>query len=80
MKLNLDVYNKIFESLFDVEEIQLNNEFNSDTVSDWDSLAHMELVSQIEDAFDIMLETDDIIQFKGYEHGKKILEKYGIII
>ena len=46
----------------------------------WDSLAHMELIAQLEDVFGIMLETEDIIHFGGYENGKKILAKYGIEI
>ena len=38
----------------------------------------MELIAQLEDEFGIMLDTDDITHFGGYENGKKILSKYGI--
>jgi hypothetical protein len=31
------------------------------------------LVAALEDAFDIMMETDDIIALSSYEEGKKIL-------
>lgn len=76
--MNLQKYNKIFMSLFEVTEEQLNSEFNFGKVSGWDSLAHMELVAQLEDEFGILFETDDITHFGGYENGKKVLAKYGI--
>ena len=33
------------------------------------------MVAAIEDAFDIMMDTDDIIDFSSFEKGKEILEK-----
>ncbi|MDD3411175.1 MAG: acyl carrier protein, partial [Eubacteriales bacterium] len=42
----------------------------------WDSVGHMSLVAAVEDAFDVMLEMDDIIDFSSYEKGKEILRKY----
>lgn len=44
----------------------------------WDSVAHMVLMSEIENTFDIMLDTDDVIDFSSFEKGKEILRKYGI--
>lgn len=41
----------------------------------WDSVGHMTLVASLEEAFDIMLETDDIIDLSSYEKGKEILSK-----
>ena len=39
----------------------------------------MELVSELEDAFDIEMETDDIIDFNSFEKGITILnEKYNV--
>jgi acyl carrier protein len=32
----------------------------------WDSLGHMALVAEIEEAFDIMMETDDVIAMSSY--------------
>ena len=42
-------------------------------IPEWDSVGHMELVAAIEDAFDIMMDTDDIIDFSSFEKGKEIL-------
>ena len=48
-------------------------------ISAWDSVGHMSLVSALEDTFDIMMDTDDIIDFSSFEKGMDILSKnYGI--
>ena len=36
------------------------------------------MIAELEDKFEIMLDTDDIIDFSSYEIGKDILKKYGI--
>ena len=36
-------------------------------IPEWDSVAHMQLVAEIEDSFDIMLETDDVIRLSSFE-------------
>ena len=47
-------------------------------IPEWDSVAHMQLVGEIEDNFDIMLETDDVIAMSSYPVTKEILLKYGV--
>ena len=47
-------------------------------VREWDSVAHMALVAEIEDSFDIMLETDDVIGLSSFDAAKEILAKYGV--
>lgn len=44
----------------------------------WDSVGHMRLIANLEDAFDIMLDMDDIIDFSSFEKGKEILRKYDV--
>ena len=46
----------------------------------WDSVGHMALVARLEDAFDIMMEMDDIIDLSSFEKGKEILRKYDVEI
>lgn len=47
-------------------------------IPEWDSVAHMQLVAEVEDAFDIMLDTDDVIGMSSFEVAKDILTKYGV--
>lgn len=47
-------------------------------IPEWDSVAHMAVVAEIEDAFDIMLEIDDVVGMSSFEVTKDILDKYGV--
>jgi acyl carrier protein len=49
------------------------------SIPEWDSVAHMQLVAEIEDAFDIMIDTDDVIAMADFEITRKIVEKYGVV-
>lgn len=44
-------------------------------IPNWDSVGHMGLIAAIEDAFDIMMDTDDIIDLSSFEKGMEILSK-----
>ena len=76
---NLEKYNKIFEETLNVSEEQLA-ELEYQGVQDWDSVGHMSLVAEIEDTFNIEMETDDIIEFSSYKVGMSILKKYKVNI
>jgi acyl carrier protein len=76
---NLEKYNKAFCDAFEIQESQLNG-LQYQGVELWDSVGHMTLVANIEDAFDIMMETDDIVDFSSYEKGKELLKKYNVEI
>jgi len=74
----LEKYNKVFSESLELNIDQLSGLQYQGTAL-WDSVGHMTLVAAIEDEFDIMLETDDIIDFSSYEKGKTILtNSYGI--
>ena len=74
---NLEKYKEVFLEAFSVDENSIENlEYNS--ITDWDSVGHMGLIAGLEEAFDVMLEMDDIIEFSSYAQGKKILKKYSI--
>lgn len=45
----------------------------------WDSVGHVNLMSEIEETFDVSLEPDDILDFKSFEIGKGLLKKYGVV-
>ena len=69
---NLEKYNEVFCKTFEITEDKLAGLKYQD-IDAWDSVGHMTLVSNLEDTFDIMMETDDIIDLSSYEKGKEIL-------
>lgn len=75
---NLEKYNKAFCDTFEITEDKLPSLKYQD-VPLWDSVGHMSLVAALEEAFDIMMETDDIIDISSYANGKEILKKYEIV-
>ena len=46
----------------------------------WDSVGYMTLIAALEDAYDIMMEMDDIIDLSSFDKGKEILRKYDVEI
>ena len=71
---NLEKYNQAFVEAFEITEDQLLG-LEYQAIEQWDSVGHMGLVATLEDVFDIMMDTDDIIDFSSYEKGKEILAK-----
>ena len=76
---NFEKYTFAFTSTFDVSPEDVA-ELKYQSIEAWDSVGHMGLVAAIEDAFNIMMEPDDIIDLSSFEKGKEILKKYGIDI
>lgn len=74
---NVEKYNNVFMENLQISEDQLSG-LQYQGVELWDSVGHMSLVAALEDEFDIMIDTDDIIDLSSYEKGKEILAKYGV--
>lgn len=74
---NLEKLNQAFCESFEVEESQLK-ELEYQAVESWDSVGHMTLVAALEEAFDIMMEMDDIIDMSSYEKAIELMKKYDV--
>lgn len=79
MEMNsLEKYNAVFKNAFGVNEGDFGKELTYQSIPAWDSVGHMQLIAALEEAFDIMLEMDDIIDLSSFEKGKEILKKYNV--
>lgn len=76
---NKEKYVNAFVEALEIEENQVEG-LQYQGIAAWDSVGHMSLVAAIEDAFDIMMDTDDIIDFSSYEKGIELLKKYDVEI
>jgi acyl carrier protein len=74
---NLEKYTNAFTETLGITADQTEG-LEYQAIPAWDSVGHMTLVAAIEDAFDIMMDTDDIIDLSSFEKGKEILAKYDI--
>ena len=75
---NIEKYINAFVNAFSVDSEQAKT-LKYQEIPAWDSVGHMGLMARMEDAFGIMMEPDDIIDFSSFEKGKEILStKYSI--
>lgn len=78
MATTIEKYTEAFCQAFDIDaETARTLKFQG--IDAWDSVGHMGLVAQLEEAFDIMLEPDDIVDLNSFEKGKEILAKYNVV-
>jgi len=77
---NIDKYDKVFMECFSVDKTKLKKNLEYNSISQWDSVGHMSMIAALEEAFDVVFEMDDIIDFSSYNTGKEILKKYKINI
>ena len=74
---NIEKYNNVFKEMFDID-VEALKELHYQDIDEWDSVGHMSLMAALEDSFDIMIDTEDIIDFESYVKGIEILQKYGV--
>jgi len=74
---NLEKLATVFAETFGISENKVNG-LQYQGIDQWDSVGHMTLVAAIEDAFDIQLDTDDIIDMSSFEKAQEILAKYDV--
>ena len=77
---NMEKYVKVFTDTLDITEEQTKG-LQYTAIPAWDSVGHMALIAGLEDAFDIMMDTDDIIDLSSFVKGQEILrERYQVEI
>lgn len=67
-----------FSASLGIEKASVVDELTYNSIPQWDSIAHMTLVAELEGVFDVMLDTDDIIDMSTVKKSKEILTKYGV--
>lgn len=77
---NLEKYNDIFVEVFGIIPEALSDNFNKDNIEAWDSVHQLNLVTLAEEAFDVMLDPEDIMAFTSYAAGKEILRRQDVEI
>ena len=70
------IVKRIFCEVLGVDESDVDDTTSYNSFRPWDSLKHLQLVSMLEDEFDIEFEMDDIIAMENFGLVKKIVAKY----
>jgi acyl carrier protein len=65
--------NEVLSSVFRMKEESLNDDLTMSDIEKWDSLTHMDLITSIEENFDIELSMDEIMEMQDIKTIKKIV-------
>ena len=71
---SLEKYNKIFMTVLGVPETALNDSFTFKDVPVWDSVAHLSLISMLEDEFDVQIDPEKTENIKTVGEAVELLK------
>jgi len=61
-----------------IDETKISDSMSRKNVKEWDSMAHLMLVSELESAFEVTIDDEDIMEIQTVADIKKTLKKLGI--
>jgi acyl carrier protein len=61
-----------------ISQDQVTDELEYNSIPQWDSVAHMVLVAALEEAYGIMLDTDEIVAMSSIGKVREILGRYDV--
>ena len=67
-----------FANALGIEQSRVTDDLAFNSIPEWDSVAHMALVAELEMKFGIMLDTDDVIDLSSVAKAREILVKYSV--
>ena len=70
---------QVLANVFDEESESINDESSMDTIENWDSLKHLNLILALEEEFEVSFDEDDIIIIISYPLIKTVLKDYDIV-
>lgn len=71
----LQKVNEIFRDVFDDDSLVIVESTTAEDIEDWDSLTHITLISEIEEAFSMRFSMKDVLGMKNVGEMLDILEK-----
>jgi len=75
---NHDTLTNVFASILEIDESEINENLKYQSIPQWDSINHMFLISELENVFEIEIDSDDILEVKTFPDTKKVLSRYGV--
>ena len=76
---NLKKINKIFQFIFDDQNLKINRKTSAKDIDEWDSLAQIKLISRIEKEFKLRFNIKEINNLKNVGEMIDLIEKKKII-
>lgn len=76
--MNKEKLRSCFSQTLGIPMEQVTDDLSYNTIEQWDSVGHMAVVADIESTFDVMLDTDDILNMSSVREAVAILRKHGV--
>ena len=70
---------QVLANVFDEESESINDESSMDTIENWDSLKHLNLILALEEEFEVSFDEDESIIIISYPLIKTVLKDYDIV-
>lgn len=74
----MELYQQAFIDGLGLEDDVVFDELALGATQEWDSIGHMTLIAELEDAFDVQIDADDMTAFDSYASGLVLLERLGV--
>ena len=71
---------EIFAKVFLIDEDDIDDKLSRKDVEEWDSMGHLMLISEVESAFGVFINDEDITKIKTVGDVKEVLRKLGVAI
>ena len=69
---------EIVSKVFQIDAGEINDSLKYQEIQYWDSINHLQLVSELENEFDVEFEMDEIIAMETIGKIKELLGKHGV--
>jgi len=73
---HIDTIVDIFSAVMGIPKNELNDAIAYNSHPAWDSLKHLQLISELETAFDIEFDMDDVIAMENFGLVRELTAKY----
>jgi len=73
---HIDTIVDTFSDVMGIPKIELNDTIAYNSHPAWDSLKHLQLISELETAFDIEFDMDDVIAMENFGLVRELTAKY----
>ena len=75
---NAEKVRQAFSDALGIPADQVLDELSYDSIPEWDSVSHMSLIAMLENKFNVLLETNDILEMSSVKIAKEILRRIGV--
>ncbi len=70
----------VFARVLGIPQESIHDDLRYATIPQWDSIAHMSVVAALEEAFDVMIDMDEVIDMSSVGKAREILRKHGAAV